>query len=178
MHPQSNDAATAWKKSCFNIIDNLWLVVNRIPARTLSFLSVDEMLQPKYVNRSTSFSGWPFKVEIALFFFKIRGCCFYLRPCRHNASWYLPLAMQSGFCLDWWITMNHPWILDIKIMPIDDCSLDTKKFFLDCLQSWQSDTKEREEEFVRIYEWISLTATKRHPPPVLTNGRLSNFQIR
>ena len=46
-------------------------------------------------------------------------------------------------------------------------------FILDCLQSSSLTQTQREKDLVRVYEQISLAATKRHPPlPNQTNVSL------
>ena len=69
----SIDAAAAWKKSHFilldrsdfHVIDSQLIAVHTFTEHILMSLSVDKMLLPKYVKLSTNFRGLPFKVEIA-----------------------------------------------------------------------------------------------------------------
>ena len=68
-HPYSSiDTTTAWKKFCFNLshrsdfhMINYWLIaVHTFARRILISHSVDEALQPRYVNLPTNFREPPF----------------------------------------------------------------------------------------------------------------------
>ena len=67
VHPySSNDTATAWKQFCLILlglymIDNLSVAVHAFSMSILASISVDKMLLPRYVNRSTNFRGLPLK---------------------------------------------------------------------------------------------------------------------
>ena len=66
------------KKSCFilldrldfHMIDNLSIAVLTFPMLMFSSLSVDEILQPRYMNWSTSFRRLPFSCGNGSFLFK------------------------------------------------------------------------------------------------------------
>ena len=53
------------ERSDFHMIDNLSIAVHAFVWCILTSLSVNEILLPRYVNWSTSFRGFPLKVEIA-----------------------------------------------------------------------------------------------------------------
>ena len=69
----SIDTAIVWKKSrfilsdksYFYMIDNLWIVVHAFAWRVSTSLSVDKIVQPRYVNLSTNFRGSPLREEVA-----------------------------------------------------------------------------------------------------------------
>ena len=76
MHPYSNmDTATAWKISHSILLDRIDFHRSDILSMAfyifawhiLTSLSVDEILQPRYVNWSTNFKDLPLRVEMALF---------------------------------------------------------------------------------------------------------------
>ena len=69
----SIDTTTAWKKSCFILLDrsdfhmtdSLSIVIQSFTKHILTSLSVDEML--RYMNLSYNFRGLPFRVKMAPF---------------------------------------------------------------------------------------------------------------
>ena len=73
MHPYSS-MDTAWKKSSFilsdrldlHIIRSLFITVHALTRCMLKLLSVDVILLPRYVNRSSNFRGLPLKVDMHL----------------------------------------------------------------------------------------------------------------
>ena len=63
--------ATASKNSCyiskdFHMVINQTIGVYALPMSILTSLTVDEILQPKYMNWSTNFISLPFNEEMAL----------------------------------------------------------------------------------------------------------------
>ena len=95
------DTATTWKKFPFILSempdfhwnDNMSIAVHAFPIFMLISLSVDEILLPRYVNRSIEFRGLSLKVEIAPFYLKgINSVlpAFMQRP--------MPLAAFSWLC--------------------------------------------------------------------------------
>ena len=87
MHPyRSMDTATAWKKSCFILldrsdfhkIDSLSIAFHAFARCISTSLSVDDILLPRYVNWFTDFRGLPLRLEIAPFCLKyMKSVCFH-----------------------------------------------------------------------------------------------------
>ena len=71
----SNDMATAWKHSCFILskrldlymIDKQSIAVYAFPMRTLTSLSEDKILLPRYVSWSINFRVLLYDVEMGPF---------------------------------------------------------------------------------------------------------------
>ena len=98
VHPYSSiGTASAWKKSCFillersdfHMIDNISIAVHAFSVQKLTLLLVYEILLLRYVNCSTNFRGLPLKVEMApcLRYIKSVLFAFMLRP-MPPAAWY------------------------------------------------------------------------------------------
>ena len=58
------------ERSDFHMVDNLSTAVHAFPMYMLTSPSVDEILQPRYMKRSTNFSCLSFNVEMAPSCFK------------------------------------------------------------------------------------------------------------
>ena len=80
----STDTAYTWKNSYFISSAKLdFLIISALaindygfPMCTLTLISVDEILLPKYVEWSTNFRGLPYYPYMTLFGFKILELCF------------------------------------------------------------------------------------------------------
>ena len=93
--------ARAWKKSHvilsdrldFYMIYKLSLAGHAFARHILTSLSVDEILQPRYVNLSTNFRGLSFRVQIASSHLKHMHSILFVLTWRP-----VPTAVCSRFC--------------------------------------------------------------------------------
>ena len=85
VHPYiSMDTVTAWKKSCFillnrsnfHMINDLSIAFHTFARHMMTLISVDEMLLPRYVNCSTIFRSLSLRMAMASFLFKTHVLCF------------------------------------------------------------------------------------------------------
>ena len=96
------DTATTWKKSSFilskksdfYITDSQLIAFHTFARPTLTSLSVDKMLQLRYVNRATNFRGLFFTVGISPFHLKIHVLYFICIHIEDNASCCFFYALQ------------------------------------------------------------------------------------
>ena len=84
----------------FHIINNLSILVYAYTRTVLTSLSVDKILLPRYVKKSTKFTGLLHRMEMAVFCLELIYCFISIHV-EANAFHCLLKAMQKGFC-SWW----------------------------------------------------------------------------
>ena len=87
----------SWK---FHMLVNLPLAVNALSMSTLTLLSVDEILQPKYLNWSTNFivelTSFLLKLCFIWIYVETNASCCLLQVCSRISAWACVIHVKQG----------------------------------------------------------------------------------